>query len=836
MQEKTEKKRSIRKRSLFEHIRKKIDSPMARAGTETLHECAAGLAYTAAAYLLGASQLLFGTHPLGIATLCAANVRIPYILVGLIASAITSTRIPAAYILTYLGAAIMRAVARILFSDSISGKNSINGENDAENKKLSSHMRLAAPKSFSDLKGFIIAIFSESVYLRMMTACVSAFTVCLCTIIAGGFRYYDLFGAIFSIIVCPAAVFVYSGYFEKKKSDCVMYNLAICAIICSLIYSVRSAFPVDFLCVPIALMCSMFTVLYTAKRRGLVMGLILASLCGLACHIVYIPALILAAAVYVLTSHMSSAVSVSLSASAAVVGATVINTDSVLFALPLYPSFILGGLIFYIFEKYRAILFYGNGDVISDDEKYRILHKSIDENERIIAERRLAYNNERLRSMSAAFAELSGIFFNLSDCLRRPATLDLQRICRSAFEDRCRGCVNRDICWGLEYTEMLENVNALTDSLLRRGKVASSTIPKKLLDRCSDIPSILESINDECAKATEAAFRSRKTEVFALDYEDISKILNDTLESDRCSYEPDEVAAQRIKRLIESLNISAQGVLVYGKRKKHIAIRGVRLENISRKSYDLREIIEKECKITLDDPIIEIGNESASLTFSEKSLFSVTHAKAESPSGELPDTSGDTVNLFISNNDYYYSLISDGMGTGRDAAFTSGICSVFLEKMLGAGNSIETSLRMLNNFIRTKDSSALECCATIDLMEFDMTDGYATFVKSGAAPTFVLSGNKVEVIKTRTAPIGIIKSIDTGLIRYRLSDGDTVVMLSDGIVGDDNEIERVAEYLRRYGNDTYPDGIARELIRQARESGSHDDMSVIVTRINRAAS
>ena len=227
---------------------------------------------------------------------------------------------------------------------------------------------------------------------------------------------------------------------------------------------------------------------------------------------------------------------------------------------------------------------------------------------------------------------------------------------------------------------------------------------------------------------------------------------------------------------------------------------------------------------------------SASLTFSEKSLFSVTHAKAESPSGELPDTSGDTVNLFISNNDYYYSLISDGMGTGRDAAFTSGICSVFLEKMLGAGNSIETSLRMLNNFIRTKDSSALECCATIDLMEFDMTDGYATFVKSGAAPTFVLSGNKVDVIKTRTAPIGIIKSIDTGLIRYRLSDGDTVVMLSDGIVGDDNEIERVAEYLRRYGNDTYPDGIARELIRQARESGSHDDMSVIVTRINRAAS
>ena len=98
----------------------------------------------------------------------------------------------------------------------------------------------------------------------------------------------------------------------------------------------------------------------------------------------------------------------------------------------------------------------------------------------------------------------------------------------------------------------------------------------------------------------------------------------------------------------------------------------------------------------------------------------------------------ETVNVFVSRKDYFYALISDGMGTGEDAAFTSELCSVFLEKMLGAGNSIETSLKMLNGFIRSKSraSSAGECSATVDLLELDLLTGSASFVKSGATCLF----------------------------------------------------------------------------------------------------
>lgn len=836
MQEKTAEHRKLRRSGFFYRIKKMTDTPHARAGTETVKEWAVGLAYSAGAYLIGSAELLFSSHPLGIALLCASGTRVPYILVGLIFSAITSTRVPAAYIVTYIAAAIMRAVARIIFSDGNSAAKVGNGEKgDSPESVKAAIMQLLPPKKFSDVKELIIRLFSENVYLRMMTAAISAFIVSLCCIIAGGFRYYDLFGAIFSIVICPVAVFVYSGYFESKyrrerdADNSALFNIAVCGLALSLLYSIRTVMPFGL---QLSLFSSTLFILYTIKRRKLLLGFALSLLCGLVCSPIYAPALVIIAFVYSLMSRISEALSVSAASLLGIAWGFIV--DSPLSVTVTLPAFALGGIVYYTVGRWRDYLDYGDGSESEGEDNLRLRHKNIDENERIIAEQRLAYNNERLRSMSTAFAELSGIFFNLSDCLRRPAALDLQRICSSAFDFKCRSCASHDICWGLEYTSMLETVNGLTDGLLRKGKVEPILIPQNLRDRCSDIPEIIERINEDCAKATEAALRSGKTEVFALDYEAISKILNDTLDSDRMTYEPDESAAKKIRALLDSLNITAQGVIVYGKRKKHIAIRGVKLDNISQKAYDLREIIAKECSISLDDPIIEIGKETASLTYSEKSGFSVTHAKAESPSGELGNTSGDTVNLFISSNDYYYSLISDGMGTGKDAAFTSGICSVFLEKMLGAGNSVETSLRMLNNFIRAKDPASLECCATVDLMEFDLTDGSATFIKSGAAPTFILSGGRVEVVKSRTAPIGIIKSPNTGLINYRLKDGDTVVMVSDGIVSDDCDAEKVAEYLCKYGNETYPDGIARELIRSARERGSHDDMSVIVTQIKKA--
>ena len=47
-------------------------------------------------------------------------------------------------------------------------------------------------------------------------------------------------------------------------------------------------------------------------------------------------------------------------------------------------------------------------------------------------------------------------------------------------------------------------------------------------------------------------------------------------------------------------------------------------------------------------------------------------------------------------------VLCDGMGTGREAARAADSCAYFLSELLKAGNRMQLSLRLLNNFIRAE--------------------------------------------------------------------------------------------------------------------------------------
>ena len=206
------------------------------------------------------------------------------------------------------------------------------------------------------------------------------------------------------------------------------------------------------------------------------------------------------------------------------------------------------------------------------------------------------------------------------------------------------------------------------------------------------------------------------------------------------------------------------------------------------------------------------------------------------PEGEYtpPSGCGDHIAIFKSDQAYFYALISDGMGSGTNAAFTSDICAVFLEKMLSAGNRVEISLRMLNSFIRSKNSSTGdECSATIDLMELDLLNGQAVFVKNGAPPTYVVRGNTVYKLRSRTFPIGILKDSDIQLLQFRTHPGDVVVMVSDGVTHGNDECPWLIDML----SDPLPenmDSLRTDILRRAIASGSPDDLSAIAIRIEDA--
>ena len=118
------------------------------------------------------------------------------------------------------------------------------------------------------------------------------------------------------------------------------------------------------------------------------------------------------------------------------------------------------------------------------------------------------------------------------------------------------------------------------------------------------------------------------------------------------------------------------------------------------------------------------------------------------------------------------------MGSGREAAMTSRLCGVFLKKMLLAGNSKPVAMEMLNNFIRSKNT---ECFSTVDLLEIDLLNGRASFIKSGAVASYVKRGEQIFRISSNTMPVGITKEINAEEVTFELEDGDVIVMVSDGV-------------------------------------------------------
>jgi stage II sporulation protein E len=124
-----------------------------------------------------------------------------------------------------------------------------------------------------------------------------------------------------------------------------------------------------------------------------------------------------------------------------------------------------------------------------------------------------------------------------------------------------------------------------------------------------------------------------------------------------------------------------------------------------------------------------------------------------------------------------------------------------------------------------------ECSATVDIFALDTLDGSATFIKSGAAPSFVKRDSSIFRIKSTTAPIGLMKSIDSERIRVEIKGGDYVIMLSDGVSEIAEESTWLLELLTKPPKDT-PKAYAEHILAEAKKhSKSRDDMSVIVVKI-----
>ena len=779
-----------------------------------------------AGWIFGQAGLVFDTYPLGLALLCASSGHTPAVLVGLLVTAVVNMQNSTLYVCVYLTAAILRIIVAAVF-DAPDARFEMP---KTLKKRLQERIKEEAPLTDREWRqkekkatrvAFWERIFGESILLRMSAAALCALVVAFYRVISGGFRYYDFFAALFIILMATAATAVFALSLEKRTEVKWLIGFSEAALLFSLVYASRT---VTLLSFPLAPMAALFFTLYICSNRTAIEGILAAGIAGLAYEPMQAPALLLAALVslFLKQTHKESATATLLPVLAMLAWSAYVSGFFIL--LSLVPATLLAATAFVLVQKTdvfsnRVAENDTNGEENSIDSQQRQQLESI----------RYRDSNERFRGISDAFSSLSEVFYNLSDRFRRPGTLDLRLLCDRSFNAFCNDCPNKNICWGLEYTETLGAVNTLIAQLHTRGRVSDEHVAAQLADRCTRIDGILERINADCARLTGEMLRNNRTEIFAMDYESAADIINDALEADSCEYAVDIELGKKIAEYLKDADIKAESVTVFGNRMHKILIRGAEIDDAKVTFETMRSDLSEMCGSELSFPSFEVEGSVNTMTLTAKRKIAVISAQNNvSADGGV---SGDSVNLFCNKKDYFYALISDGMGSGKEAALTSGLCSVFLEKMLRAGNRAATSLRMLNNMIasRSQDSTK-ECSSTVDLLELDLMTGEGTFLKSGAAPSFVVRGKVVRRLQSGTVPIGILNTLDVQKTDFPLRAGDTVVMVSDGILQGDEEGEWLTSYLSGIATQT-PEEIVYQICRRCTEYETRDDCSVVALRI-----
>ena len=155
--------------------------------------------------------------------------------------------------------------------------------------------------------------------------------------------------------------------------------------------------------------------------------------------------------------------------------------------------------------------------------------------------------------------------------------------------------------------------------------------------------------------------------------------------------------------------------------------------------------------------------------------------------------SGDSYSFIENGNGSLILALSDGMGSGEKAMADSEAVIDLLEKFIEAGFSKETAIEMINGVLIARSEE--ENMSTLDICDVNLYTGECEIMKIGASYTYIKRGETVEQIEAQNLPLGIFHKMDLDKQRFKLKDGDYIIVVSDGIIDGIGNEELLREVL-----------------------------------------
>ncbi len=699
------------------------------------------------AFLFSSVRFFFGTYPFALAFCASCKRRFPFSAVGMALGSLVFLSEPLPYLIALLALIGLRLVGSLWLGD------------DGE-RKISLGRRPAP--------SFLSSLFCEKVSVRVGISTLCAFGLSVWRVVFSGYSYYDIFVLVFHTVLSAIVTYALCTLFEDS-ADKRLFGYAIVLFI--FVYMIRGR---EVLGLDISLIISYSGALYASRYISGARGASLGALLGLCHGVAFAPALALCGIVSSLLWDFSYYL--------AIISSLVMSIGYGIFAsgynalVDLTPELLLASLIMYPLTRFE--LFPSLGTLKRE--------KSCDG---IIFDARSEQISSSLSALAHSFEGISGMISDLSKRVKEPDRGFWESTCLEVCENHCYSCPKRSICWERDVITTNDNIARLSEMAYCERVISADFADERFLHRCPNISAVIDEINVLKRELESSKKQHDRLDVSAKDYELISRLIGGLC--DAGDFEPNLTLSDKAERVLRREGVRFERAYAFGERSVRIIAVNIDTEATKCSPSEIREALESEIGISLCEPTLSEREGVCFLSLQSARELDITSVKSVSPLDEK-EGAGDTLCAFFAPYDKYYMLLCDGMGSGRDALFTSSICAEFMQKILSSCADKELCLALLNNFIRAK---GIECSSSVDLLEIDLITGASCLVKSGAAPSFVKRGENIFRLHSKTAPIGIMKSPDAERLDFQLKEGDVVVMVSDGIASDERDSKYLVDFL-----------------------------------------
>ena len=758
-------------------------------------------------FLFSTCHVIFGSHPLAIAFIALLPTRVWIAVLGAISGALTLGKSGIIYSMI----AVIVVFLRIIVSGA---------DKDEDSERVYFNW------------------FSENLILKMSASLIGGFIAAAYEVLLSGFNITSVLFGISMILIPPILVFGLSGLFDcditfsqifdssvnvfsgKGKSDKEKFSLLFFRLSSLLLFFLISISfkEYELLGISTAYIFAGAVTLIIARRFGALWGCI---------------------AGFVSSFGISSAYSVSFALAGIAAGGLfslglsygIVGGGALLSAWGAYAGAVEGLLTVLPEYAIAALIVFPILKNISQEKTESECIETEKSATDMVGTVALSYRNRYKGNLSALELSLSAISSSIkqyNESSTKPTREELCDLILECADKYCRACEGRGACMTKGDKRFIDNTAGLAEILYTNGRITEDDLVA-YPEYCRLSPNIAEAINRGAAILAEEKFREMKKDTSSEDFNLIAKLINEARLEDEKEKSLNESLSEKLGDVMLDAGLADGVIRAFGERRPYFILAAEDESGNKITAPELKKNIESIAGVRLGAPEYYRRGKMALMECPSEKSYAAECAHA-SIAGEREEVSGDTAVAFESECGYFYSLISDGMGSGREAKDTSSFVADFMNRALEFSPEGQTVLKILNHTVRHKHR---ECSATVDLFSVDLYRGDAEFLKCGAAASYVKRGSSIFRIKSKTAPLGLLKSVDAERIKIDLEGDDYIIMLSDGIAQSAEDTPWLLDLLSqppKRNLKEYADSILSAALKNMPHS---DDMTVLVTRVIR---